>query len=104
MCVRICVSTGGFDSFCPKSGISGSRKNGSNDLDETWYQLSLGVGLQFGGVAHPGKTLVWPLGGPQKYQLLNRWTDFNENFQKFRKKYNKNKNFKKLTLTPFLAP
>ena len=95
MCVRICVSTGGFDSFCPKSGISGSRKNGSNDFDETWYQLSLGVGLQFGGVAHPGKILVWPLGGPQKYQLLNRWTDLKK-YQKIRTNYNKNKNFKKL--------
>ena len=79
-------------------------QKGPNDFYETSYQPSLGWGLSFGGVGHPVKTLVWPHEGPQKYRLLNRWTDFNEIFQIFRKKYNKNKNFKKLTLTPFLAP
>ena len=81
VCVRPYMSPQGPDwKFCPKSVIFGSRKNVSKDFNETWYQPSLGVGLKFGGVAHPGKTLVLPLGGPQKYQLLNRWTDFHEIF------------------------
>ena len=105
VCVRLCSSPQGPDwKFCTKCGHFGLRKNGSNDFYDTWYQPSLGWGLQFGGVGHPVKTTVWPLEGPQKYQLLNRWTDFNEIFQIFRKKYNKNKNFKKVTLTPFLSP
>ena len=95
---------GPVSEFCPKCGNFEARKNWPNDFNETSYQPSIGWGLSFGGVGHPVKTLVWPHEGPQKYRLLNRWTDFNEIFQIFRKKYNKNKNFKKLTLTPFLAP
>jgi len=105
VCARPYMSPQGQDwKFCPKSVIFESRKNGSNDFNETWYKRSLGVGLRFGGVGHPGKTPVRPLEGPQKYQLLNRWIDFNEIFQKIRIKYDKNKIFKKMTLPSFLAP
>ena len=104
VCAPVILPQGQDWKFWPKCGNFESLKNGSNDFNETSYQPSIGWGLSFGGVGHPVKTLVWPHEGPQKYRLLNRWTDFNEIFQIFRKKYNKNKNFKKLTPTSFLAP
>ena len=58
----------------------GARKNGSNDFLQTWYQPSLGRGLPFDTLGHPVKILLWPLGGPQKCELLNRLSDFDEFF------------------------
>ena len=102
-CVCVFLLEGTVCEFWPQSGTIWhnrvSRKNDSNNFNDTWYQHSLGWRLSLGGVGQHMKTIVCSLEGPQKYKLLNRWTDSME-FFKILEKNKRNKNFKKLTVTP----
>ena len=90
---RVFTSTGADMKSFPKLSNFDPRKNGSNDFLQTWYQPSLGRGLPFDTLGHPVKISLWPLGGPQKCELLNRLSDFDEIFFK----RSKNSKLKKLS-------
>ena len=80
MCVRVFICEGANSEFWLDLGKVGSLKNGSNDFPKSWYTPSLRVGLSIDDVIDPVKTIFSPLGGPQKWEILNRLTDFDEIF------------------------